>query len=119
LIIITSNEERALPDAFVRRCLVVCIELKKPGDELVHWLMERGKAHFKDVDDGVLEQAAILLSRDRQEAIEQQRSPKPGQAEYLDLVRAVLGLKPGDVAAQKALLDEVGKYTLNKHQGTG
>jgi MoxR-like ATPase len=119
LIIITSNEERALPDAFVRRCLVLCIELKKPGDELVHWLIERGKAHFKNVDDSVLEQAARLLSKDRKEAIEQQRSPKPGQAEYLDLVRAVRALRPDDAEAQKDLLTEVGKYTLNKHQGTG
>ncbi len=61
----------------------------------------------------------MQLAEDRRRAREMRQLPLPGQAEYLDLVRAVRALKPNDVEAQKDLLYEVGKYTLNKHQGTG
>lgn len=119
LIIITSNEERALPDAFVRRCLVFYLELDEPGAKLQDWLVARGQAHFSEVDDEVLRAAAKLLSDDRKEAIRQNLSPKPGQAEYLDLLRAVIEQEPEDVEAQKNLLQVVSRFTLNKHQGTG
>jgi hypothetical protein len=39
----------------------------------------------------------------------------PGQAEYLDLVRAVIGLAQGDMDKQKALLASAARFTLRKH----
>jgi len=118
LIIITSNEERMLPDAFVRRCLVHCLELPEPGHELINWLQVRGRAHFRHADDDVLQAAAEQVSQDRKTAIDLLRTPKPGQAEYLDLLRAVLELHPNDPGKQQAMLQRIGRFMLQKHIGT-
>jgi MoxR-like ATPase len=47
LIVITTNEERDLPAAFLRRCIVLSLA---PDAGYAAWLVSRGKAHF-----GVLE----------------------------------------------------------------
>lgn len=116
LIIITSNDERVLPDAFIRRCLVLHLAL--PGDpaKLIAYLKERGRAHFRDkTNDDVLQHAAELLVEDRTFAVKEQLRPFPGQAEYLDLVRAVIELAPKNVKRQQKLPKEVAHFTLKKH----
>ncbi len=116
LIVITTNEERTLPNAFLRRCLVLGLTL--PSDEqLVDHLAQRGRAHFgTKTTDEVLQEAARQLVTDRKYAEEHELNPKPGQAEYLDLMRAVIALAPeGDIAQQKALLATVAQFTLRKH----
>lgn len=115
LVVITTNEERALPDAFLRRCLVLQLSLPRDEQPLTAFLIERGRAHFPAADEAVLKEAAFLLFRDRQSAIVAHVRPRPGQAEYLDLLRAVLTLAENDVAAQLAMLETVGEYTLRKH----
>jgi MoxR-like ATPase len=119
LVVITTNEERALPDAFLRRCLVLHLNLPEGETALIEFLMARGAAHFSAASPGVLRKAAELLCKDRQEAIAAQLMPRPGQAEYLDLLRAVLGLAPGDPDEQSALLDIVAPFTLKKSAGLG
>jgi MoxR-like ATPase len=116
LVIITTNEERVLPDAFLRRCLVLVLTLPEGDADLKGHLVARGKAHFPQADSVVLAEAASQLIRDRHAAEERQWRPLPGQAEYLDLVRAVLHLaaKPED---QKALLGTIKRYVLHKHPG--
>ncbi|MDN5850576.1 MAG: MoxR family ATPase, partial [Nitrococcus sp.] len=116
LVIITTNEERALPDAFVRRCLVLHLRLPDDGEELTLLLMARGRAHFIDlkVSDQVLEAAAALLIADRAHAKENNWRPLPGQAEYLDLLRVVTTRKETP-KAQKDLLKDVGEFMLKKH----
>jgi MoxR-like ATPase len=119
LVIITTNEERALPDAFIRRCLVLHLSLPdvvKEEDKLINHLIDRGKAHFENADLNLLEEAAKLLVADRRKAQEEHWLPLPGQAEYLDLVRAVLDLD-ADPEGQIALLDKVSRYVLKKHPG--
>ncbi len=116
LIIITSNDERVLPDAFIRRCLVLYLALPSDSAALIAYLKERGRAHFRDkTNDDVLQRAADLLVKDRTFAVENQLRPFPGQAEYLDLLRAVIELAPKDVKKQEVLLKEVAPYTLKKH----
>jgi MoxR-like ATPase len=115
LVVITTNEERALPDAFLRRCLVLQIALPGNREELKKFLVERGRAHFPQgkVSQIVLEKAASQLAQDREE-LQNRRLPPPGQAEYLDLVRAVA--RPGSTEAEQiALLDRIGIYILQKH----
>lgn len=112
LVIITTNEERALPDAFLRRCLVLHLNLPA-GGELIDFLLQRGKAHFNSAPDAVLRKAAEMLHKDRHAALEAQVTPRPGQAEYLDMLRAVLSLEKVE-AKQLALLDEVAQFTLRK-----
>lgn len=118
LVVITTNEERALPDAFVRRCLVLYLSLPDgTNDDLVAFLVGRGRAHFPDADERVLDTAARQLASDRSQAKEQHRSPLPGQAEYLDLLRAVLALYPGGAETQLDALQTIARYTLQKHGG--
>jgi MoxR-like ATPase len=115
LVVVTTNEERALPDAFVRRCLVLFLVLPEARDELVRVLVARGRAHFPQAGQAVLEKAADLLADDREAARRGQRTPLPGQAEYLDLVRAVLDLAPDDPDRQRDTLHTIAGFALRKH----
>src|SRR5262249_26015573 len=103
LVVITTNEERALPDAFLRRCLVLHLALPERHDELVATLIARGRAHFPGGAAAVLERAAALLAADREEIRRRDLAP-PGLAEYIDLVRAVTE-QHGEEAKQVALLE--------------
>lgn len=114
LVIITTNEERALPDAFVRRCLVLHLRLPSDTKTLKRRLVARGRAHFKQVSAKVLVRAARLLIADRETARENHWLPLPGQAEYLDLVRAVI-TRERTTKAQAALMNKVAEFVLKKH----
>src|SRR3954447_14166797 len=123
LVMITTNEERVLPNAFLRRCLVLRLKLPDRDDELVEFLKARAKLHFArhaktEGYDGLFHKAAALLVRDRNEAKERSIEPLPGQAEYLDLIRAVLDLKPDSVEHHLAILDSVAEFTFRKHETT-
>lgn len=116
LVIITTNEERALPDAFIRRCLVLHLDLPKDPARLAARLIERGQTHFGDLTSpAVLQKAAELLATDRAEADRRHWRPLPGQAEYLDLVRAVVVQADGDLARQERLIDDVARFVFRKH----
>ena len=104
LVIITTNEERELPTAFVRRCFVHTLKM----EESIDWLTTRGKLHFKDeIADKVYSKAAELLLDDRKRY---SRYP-PGLAEYIDLLRALSKLP---VEQQRQRLDKIADYTLKK-----
>lgn len=109
LIIITSNEERAMPPAFTRRCLAFRLTLPSDPQELVKTLTKRAKAHFQEVDDKVLLKAADLLIKDRSEV--KQGIPS-GQAQYLDLIRALVNRAPGDTEKQLAIIGTIAPYVL-------
>ncbi len=65
LVIITTNNERALPDAFLRRCLVLHLMLPDDETALKKVLVYRGGRHFPDADGNVLNEAAQQLYLDR------------------------------------------------------
>jgi MoxR-like ATPase len=144
LVIITTNEERDLPTAFVRRCLVLHLHLDEeehlrrwwnrqaersplryrteqfhPERALIKWLVERAEVHFEQgLSRSVTERAAKLLLRDRQEA-RYRGTVQPGQAEYLDLLRAVEQMSAAEEhqskeAYQLALLEKISPYALMK-----
>jgi MoxR-like ATPase len=115
LIIITTNEERELPWAFLRRCLVHHLALPKEKNELQQWLVNRGKAHFKTIPDSILISAADILIQDRFDAT-QSEATSPGQAEYLDMLRAVHNLIKKHEDSSAYTEEETGKATeiLNK-----
>lgn len=116
LIVLTTNEERILPDAFLRRCLVLHLTLPEDDAALMAHLVRRGQAHFgAQTNTTVLQEAARQLVDDRRATAEAQLSPLPGQAEYLDLVRAVIEQAPQDVTRQRDLLAQVARFTLRKH----
>ena len=116
LVIITSNGERSLPPAFRRRCLILRMSLFEAGCQRETVLIERGRAHFAELDEDVLAKAARILLRDRDQADEMQQRPLPGQAEYLDLLRVAHTRAKGDKARQLKLLDDVAEFVVRKHE---
>ena len=116
LVVITTNEERTLPDAFLRRCLVLHLNLPKERDRLVRKLISRGETHFGGLaSEELLRRAANLLADDRIEAQHRHWRPLPGQAEYLDLVRAVVVQAGGDSVRQADLIAKVARFVFKKH----
>jgi MoxR-like ATPase len=113
LVVITTNEERELPAAFLRRCLVLQLSLPKEDSALLDLLCQRGEVHFpRQCTAAVRRQAAALLLEDRKAAMEQ-GLPAPGQAEYLDLLRAVSTMEKNQ-KGQLALLDTIRTFVLKK-----
>lgn len=114
LVVVTTNEERELPAAFIRRCMVLYLELPGKKDELVSWLIKRGRIHFQGVcPDAVLQEAAEQLWQDRRDALEK-GLPAPGQAEYLDILRAVSGIS-GKEKKQLEALEAIRDFALKKN----
>jgi MoxR-like ATPase len=143
LVVITTNEDRQLPGAFVRRCMVLDLRLPKEKGALTHFLKERAAIHFPDepgdeddsdkpqslqqddqgnllcksrFHDKVLDEAAGQLFRDRQQANTLGVTP-PGQAEYLDMLRVLDVLAPGDTDGQYQLLLTIKEFALKKYPG--
>ncbi len=73
LVVVTSNEERALPDAFVRRCLVLPLAMPDRTE-----LIARGQAHFPEAGEALLDRAAELVLQDREAARRARLRPLPG-----------------------------------------
>ncbi len=109
LVIITTNEERDLPDAFLRRCFVHILQAPKDLAEMGRRHLERRGLHCHT---RVLARAAELLEGDRAKAREH-KTYAPGLAEYLDLVIAVATL--GDTEqAQLGMLEATAGFVLDK-----
>lgn len=112
LVIITTNEERELPAAFIRRCLVLPLGLPDDKDELIEFLCRRGDVHFGDLCSPELRRkAAGMLVEDRL-AVEP-GEPRPGQAEYLDLLRAIVAMTKSD-AERMDLIDTLRSFVYRK-----
>jgi len=116
LLVVTPNEERELPAAFLRRCVVLHMELPAAADQLTEFLVQRGRDHCSQwIDnDEVFREAAQQLLRDRQAARETHSPVQPGPAEYLDLLYAVGRMYPQDAARQKAELRELREFVFCK-----
>lgn len=121
LVVITTNEERALPDAFLRRCIVLHMKLPEEEAKFLSRLKERGRAHFRDrsgralIDEEILNDAAVMTWEDRQAVKAKGLNPLPGQAEFIDLLRALHNQWPGDATTQSAQLAKIRPFVLRKH----
>ena len=109
-IVFTTNNERVLPAAFVRRCVVLKLVLPSVSE-----LVLRAGCHFPDVDEKVRRTAADLLMTDREPIAKAGRQP-PGQAEYLDLVAALHARCPNDRGEQMKRLEKIKDYLFDKYQ---
>ena len=90
LVIITSNAEKELPDAFLRRCIFHYIDF--PDAEMMERIV---RVHFDDLDDRLLAQAlesfyAVRALRGLQK--------KPSTSELIDWVQA---LQIGGIAPER------------------
>jgi MoxR-like ATPase len=110
LVVITSNDERELPSAFLRRCIM--LNLKPPTRSR---LVEIAVAHFGKGNRNLYEEVAKLLLPDEDPNKTDTTEPKSQQsaAEYLDTVSACLALdiKPN---ANDTTWEALSKVTLWK-----
>jgi MoxR-like ATPase len=87
LLFITTNDERELPRAFVRRC--VTLTLKAPTRDR---LVEIAEAHFGPGHRKLYEEVSRLVAEEEERA-RARKLPAPSTAEYLDAVSACRRLK--------------------------
>ena len=91
VVIITSNSEKELPDAFLRRCMFHYIAFPEPEE------MDRiVRTHFPELDHVLLEKAMELFYRLRRIPDLQK---KPGTSELLDWLQAleIGGIEPEEL----------------------
>lgn len=115
-LLLTSNGARQLPAPFLRRCIVLAMQL--PADGLVDWLIQRGRMHFtlKQVKNDALKRAAELIDEDRHKSPSERRY-RPGVAEYIYLCYAVSKLaKNGSAQAQVDLVESLAP-SVTWHKG--
>ncbi|MBV2096114.1 MAG: MoxR family ATPase [Candidatus Thiodiazotropha sp.] len=110
LTIITTNGERELPPAFLRRC--VTLRLKDITED---HLVNVARHHHGDADQGLYKAVAAKVMELRDQARERDVRP-PSTGEFLDSVRACkkLGLTPKSEVWKK-----LAESTLIKHQISG
>jgi MoxR-like ATPase len=85
LVIITTNGERELPPAFLRRC--IALELSDPEPEVLVNIAEHHLQTTDLAEKNLLSELADKFKLISNEAKNQQRR-QPGTSEYLDAVRA-------------------------------
>lgn len=121
LIIITTNEERELPPAFIRRCAVLNLNPPKDDNKFKDWLIERGRVHkHLKICSDARQTAAEQVLEDRKVA-DVAGYPKVGLAEYIDLLTALHELTHSitdEKACGQSQLDwlkQLSAYALVKH----
>ena len=94
IVFITSNAEKELPDAFLRRCVFHYIEF--PDREL---MAEIVNVHFQDLDQHLLDQVLEAFYRIRSLP---QIKKKPSTSEIIDWIQALIhgGYDPDRVVAE-------------------
>jgi MoxR-like ATPase len=75
LVILTTNEERELPPAFLRRCVELRIKVDRDR------LLDIGRAHFKKRNAWVEQLADLIMPSNS-------TGPLPSPAEFVDWLRA-------------------------------
>jgi MoxR-like ATPase len=104
LVFVTTNEERQLPVAFLRRCVELKLKNLNKDD-----LVKIGRAHFPAEDPAILQKVAkLILSQSGAGA-------PPSAAEYLDTARACLNLK---IDPDNDIWQDLSKITVWKHGRT-
>lgn len=118
LVIITTNNERSLPDAFIRRCLALDLTFPKDTSEQREFLKLRASENYSDLDfDTVISPAIEMLIEDRAQAKSKRLSPLPGQAEFFDLLRGVVEIKKQNSDQDIGeLMKQLRRFTYQKHQ---
>lgn len=90
IVIITSNAEKELPDAFLRRCIFHYISF--PDRELMDEIV---RTHFEKVDENILSEAMDVFYQIREN---REVKKKPSTSELIDWINA---LQLGGISADK------------------
>ncbi len=116
LVIITTNEERELPHAFLRRCLVHRLELPDDREALIGWLVNVGSRHQAALkwpakcSKKLMLQAAAYVA-DARDSLAKTGRYLPGTSEFLDMIK-VLATTPADMHERR--LAQLQKLALHK-----
>jgi MoxR-like ATPase len=84
LVIITTNEERDLPPAFLRRCVELTLDHPR-----IDRLKTIGRRHHPEASEVLIDEIADLVA-----ATSSSSASQPSVAEYLDALRAAQALEP-------------------------
>jgi len=97
IVIITSNAEKELPDAFLRRCIFHYIAF--PGEEMMRQII---KVHFPELEQKLVDSAMLAFYRIRELPGLQK---KPSTSELLDWVQALAlgGIDPEKIISELPL----------------
>ncbi|MFJ2008306.1 AAA family ATPase [Streptomyces chartreusis] len=100
LVVITTNEERELPQAFLRRCVIAKLVPPTEVEELVRIAREHLEARLGEASEKDVELAAALATelKSVRDAARGQGVREPSTAEYLDALWACREL---DIGVQK------------------
>jgi MoxR-like ATPase len=99
IIILTSNREKPLPDAFLRRCLY--FRIKFPEEAELRRIARGRLENFRQSEEKLIGQAIEVLEKARN-YMNQPGSRKPGTSEFLDFLGALR--RPG-IDVNEALVD--------------
>lgn len=116
LVMITTNEERELPSAFLRRCWVLQMRFPEKRADAVTFLLGRARVHFGpgEVSDGMLTEIAEAFMTERG-AAKAKSAYEPGPSEYLEVVRALVMMHSGKDLDQGAAFREIKEFAFGKH----
>jgi MoxR-like ATPase len=108
IVVLTSNRERDLPDAFLRRCVVFAVPFPKEADlaDIVH-------RRVADVGKSIVEDAVSLTLRLREANLRR----RPGTAELISFVAALKGVGLAHAASfdQHPNWEQIARTTLLKN----
>jgi MoxR-like ATPase len=112
IVVITSNDEKELPDAFLRRCIFHWIDF--PGPQRLLEIV-RVNTRGMDIHETLIREAIARLEQLR--AIEGVRK-KPATSELIDWVRVLAGwgVSPAELDARRPLTELPHWKVLFKHQ---
>lgn len=113
LMILTTNGERELPGAFLRRC--VTLELEPPDEGwFVNVADQKYGAKHHDLHLAVAKEVVMLRERAERQALR-----RPSTAEYLDALAACreLEVAPGSAVWGQAVEIVLSKYALESGEG--
>jgi MoxR-like ATPase len=106
LVLITTNDERELPAAFLRRCVILALEAPKKS-----LLLDIARTHFGDKHMRIAEELAERIVRFRKSA--QDSDAMPSTAEFLDALQVCIELRiHGD--SNESIWKDVLKVTISK-----
>jgi len=110
VIIITSNAEKELPDAFLRRCVFHYIQFPDPA-----FMNDIVKVHFPNLEEKIMKEAVEAFFSLRE--LDNLRK-KPSTSELIDWIKVLVasGTRPKDIGRELPFLGALLKNEQDYHQ---
>ena len=108
MLILTTNGERELPPAFLRRC--VTLTLDPPTED---WFVKIANQKYTDDDQALHKRVASEVMRHRK-AAKKAGLREPSTGEYIDALEACKDLK---IDTHSKVWEDVARGVLWKHEG--